>query len=301
MALEQAQQQFDSASKIGYESRPLNLFYGLSQAGRAVAAGSPLLGGGAEHQWQATGDGLKFDPAVPQGVFATPVRQETGPRDLFSRASIALGSPLDFGEVLFGAVLSQVTDYTMTFQESDGYLRPIYDVHVYGAGSKSFPIEVEVRVPGLSAEGVLPVAEVQSLLAPYPALDGLELALDDSGNVRRSHNNGRCFVLVPGPDYLMSRNSGESVHTLKGATAYRGTTVILPRTGASAEPLRPLMSWWLMLYALSMLARYSPGNWTRTLSISESPIASRIEFILDTAIDAVPELLWDELFSSTKE
>lgn len=126
-------------------------------------------------------------------------------------------------------------------------------------------------------------------------------ALDDSGNVRRSHNNGRCLVLVPGPDYLMSRSSGESVHTLKGATAYRGTTVILPRTGASAEPLRPLMSWWLMLYALSMLARYSPGNWTRTLSISESPIASRIEFILDTAIDAVPELLWDELFSSTKE
>src|SRR6478736_2639692 len=37
-ALEQAQQQISAAASIGYESMPLNLFYGLSQAGRAIAA-----------------------------------------------------------------------------------------------------------------------------------------------------------------------------------------------------------------------------------------------------------------------
>lgn len=55
------------------------------------------------------------------------------------------------------------------------------------------------------------------------------------------------------------------------------------------------MSWWCVLYALSMLARYAPSKWTETLSLADSPIASRIEFLLDSAIDAVPELLWGEL------
>ena len=57
------------------------------------------------------------------------------------------------------------------------------------------------------------------------------------------------------------------------------------------------MAWWLVLYALSMLARYAPSKWTEALSISESPIASRIEFLLDAAVEAVPELFWGELFA----
>ena len=37
-ALEQSEQQFLAARAVGVQSRPLNLLYGLSQAGRAVAA-----------------------------------------------------------------------------------------------------------------------------------------------------------------------------------------------------------------------------------------------------------------------
>ncbi|WP_435875288.1 hypothetical protein [Pseudarthrobacter enclensis] len=44
-----------------------------------------------------------------------------------------------------------------------------------------------------------------------------------------------------------------------------------------------------------MLARYAPSKWTETLSLADSSIASRIEFLLDSAIEAVPELLWGEL------
>ncbi|MGH3799867.1 MAG: YaaC family protein [Pseudonocardiaceae bacterium] len=38
-ALEQAEQQFRAAASVDYDSRALNLYYGVSQAGRAVAAG----------------------------------------------------------------------------------------------------------------------------------------------------------------------------------------------------------------------------------------------------------------------
>ena len=36
-ALEQAQQQFIAAERVAVESRAINLFYGLSQAGRALS------------------------------------------------------------------------------------------------------------------------------------------------------------------------------------------------------------------------------------------------------------------------
>lgn len=55
------------------------------------------------------------------------------------------------------------------------------------------------------------------------------------------------------------------------------------------------VSWWVVLYALSMLARYAPSKWTETLSLSDSGIASRVEFLLDAAVGAVPEIFWNEL------
>src|SRR5206468_1787842 len=56
--LEQAQQQFAAAAAVGYESRPLNLFYGLAQAGRALAALSPRVCGKAA--WEGDQHGLHF-------------------------------------------------------------------------------------------------------------------------------------------------------------------------------------------------------------------------------------------------
>jgi hypothetical protein len=292
MALEQAQQQFAAAERIGYESRPLNLFYGLSQAGRAIAAGSRLLGRGTEYRWQANGHGLKFDVGVPNGVLRTDIKQDGGTRDLFSRVSTAIASPVDFNAVEFGAAMNQLLDYTMVFQAPEEYARPITDVHVYNA--QSFPLEVEIPVPGLTSGRDTTPEQIGALLAQYPALDGLQLAKDDAGDVRWSHNEGRCFLIVESIEGLKSRH-GHGVYDLRGAEYYRRTAVLLPRVGDSESPLRPLMAWWVVLYALSMLARYAPSKWTEILSLTDSRIASRIEFLLDSALEAVPELLWGEL------
>ena len=53
--LEQAEQQLRAAASIGYDSRALNLFYGLSQGGRALAAAAPNLHG---QDWRLKGHGL---------------------------------------------------------------------------------------------------------------------------------------------------------------------------------------------------------------------------------------------------
>lgn len=293
MALEQAQQQFAAAERIGYESRPLNLFYGLSQAGRAIAAGSPLLGRGTNQQWQANGHGLKYDIKVPTGVLATPIKQDHSSRDLFSRVSTAVGSPLDFNAIDFGAAMNQLVDYTMAFQEPEGFARPITDAHVFNVQGLTFPLELEIRVPDLTNGLDATAEEVRGILSQYPALRDLEVALGDEGSVRWSHNEGHCFVIVSSSDQLKSRDG--SVSHLDGTEHYRRTAVLLPRAGDSEQALRPLMAWWGVLYALSMLARYAPSRWTETLSLPDSPIASKIEFLLDSAVDAVPELLWSEL------
>jgi len=299
MALEQAQQQFAAAHRIGYESRPLNLFYGLSQAGRAIAAGSRLLGRGTGHQWQANGHGLKYDIGIPQGVLSTPIQQDGGTRDLFSRVSVAIGSPLDFNGIEFGAAINQLLDYTMVFREPEGYLRPLTNVHIYNVQPRPFPLDVEILIPGLAPGQRIPPDKVRELLGAYPSLNGLELALDDDGNVRWSHNEGRCFVIVESADQIKTRD-GHGAYELLGSEYYRRTAVLLPRAGDSEQALSPLMSWWTVLYALSMLARYAPSKWTETLSLTDSRIASRIEFVLDSALDAVPELLWGELFRLTQ-
>jgi hypothetical protein len=301
MALEQAQQQFAAAERIGYESRPLNLFYGLSQAGRAIAAGSQLLGPGSGQQWQASGHGLRYDVGVPGGVLETPIKQDgDGSRDLFSRTSFAIGSPLDFKAIKFGAAMNQLVDYTMVFQEPSEYLRPITDVHISQLQTKRFPLEVEVRVPGFRDGQAMTVGEVRDALDSYPALRSLEIATDGEGNVRWSPNAGRCFVLIADSDQLKTRD-GQGATYLQGAEFYRRMAILLPRAGESEKALRPLMSWWTLLYALSMLARYAPSKWTETLSIADSPVSSRIEFLLDAAIDAVPELLWGELKLLTED
>lgn len=57
-ALQQAEQQFRAAALIDFDSRALNLYYGLSQAGRAIAATSSAL---PDDAWRLKHHGLSVD------------------------------------------------------------------------------------------------------------------------------------------------------------------------------------------------------------------------------------------------
>lgn len=53
-ALEQAEQLFNAAEGIGYAARPILLFYGLSQGGRAIAAACRA----STSDWRLSGHGI---------------------------------------------------------------------------------------------------------------------------------------------------------------------------------------------------------------------------------------------------
>jgi hypothetical protein len=75
----------------------------------------------------------------------------------------------------------------------------------------------------------------------------------------------------------------------------RGDYWLRPAVGAQKDYLKPLVTWWLLLFGLSILARYEPAVWVKTLSITESDIAADLEALLDDAMLAIPQLVLEAL------
>jgi hypothetical protein len=65
----------------------------------------------------------------------------------------------------------------------------------------------------------------------------------------------------------------------------------LPEAPAAGGRMHPLMAWWAVLFALSMIARYEPAPWTSYLDINASRYAYPVERLLDAALLVVPSLI----------
>ncbi len=74
------------------------------------------------------------------------------------------------------------------------------------------------------------------------------------------------------------------------AYRYRDARYFWPQIGGSAPP-SPLMSWWLLLYNFSILARYEPRRWVKMLDPGKSDTAALLRFMLNEALVAVPQLV----------
>ncbi|WP_313816336.1 YaaC family protein [Citricoccus sp.] len=287
-ALEQAQQQYKAAAAIGYESRPLNLFYGLSQAGRALAAISPKLRGnhpeGAQKNWESSGHGVGFQ----LGQLSTPfwdreIEVLPNRRDSFSRASIAVGSTyVDVGRVTLGSLVAQLPE-SLPLRERlerwDSYMKVNFTSRTDGR-LLAFDI----------GRGVDSISAIQAKIDRYPLLRGWSLYLDREGQPRRPSETSVYLDVPEG-----SVDATGYVNKLRGASTYAGNQVILPVAGQAESVIEPIMAWWLILFDFSMLARYEPRAWTNALHIGRSEVASQVEFLLDAALIAVPELLAEQL------
>jgi hypothetical protein len=55
------------------------------------------------------------------------------------------------------------------------------------------------------------------------------------------------------------------------------------------------MTWWAVLYALSMVARYEPDSWVGLLDVDKSQFAVPLEGLLEDALEVAPHLVLDAL------
>lgn len=282
--LEQSEQLFRAASRVERESRPLLLFYGLGQAGRAISAASGALNA-EDRAWASSGHGLKVERLAswqPSGLWAAEIRVRPGKRDLFSRSSIALGSAQDLIRVPLGDLAANIAEFIAEFPSpvSANHLLHLESMHLPAQTSTPHqPVAFPVRVPtGLD--------DVEAFIHRYPVLADYPLLCLEDGRPAVDHN-GLHLLQVPASDFDWHGRRGE----LRGRQMYRGSAVAVAALGGSRAPVHPLMVWWMLLYALSMLARYEPSKWHDVLDIRTSSIWSQVEYLQDRALDSVPDLL----------
>jgi hypothetical protein len=66
---------------------------------------------------------------------------------------------------------------------------------------------------------------------------------------------------------------------------------LVPVVGAANDELPPLLLWWVLLFGLSLLARYEPAAWRAALDPDRSTLAVPLQELLDEALVATPALL----------
>lgn len=97
-ALEQLEQLFRGAARAGNAVRPLLVFYGMSQASRAVAASASYLGG----DWRITGHGLRTSGLNNKSLEEMQLRADLKGTSAFLTMQRVLGSPLWSQPLKFG-------------------------------------------------------------------------------------------------------------------------------------------------------------------------------------------------------
>ncbi|OIH94367.1 hypothetical protein BIU90_04260 [Curtobacterium sp. MCBA15_001] len=209
--------------------------------------------------------------------------------DLFSVVGAALGYPVGGGGAAVGALVSQLPEFQYEFGVVGGEL-PALSLHGISAQVPQLPppAGLDVTLPGVTLTSETTADEISRVSERYPALGGLPPWIGSDGTVLGSVGTGTVILQVDDRERLAFDGAWFKP---VGMRRYRRHSFIFPRIAGLDEELHPLQSWWLVLHALSILTRYAPDVRTQMLTISESRDASRIEFLLDTALSAVPELI----------
>lgn len=283
-SLEQAEQFFKAAQVMGYETRPVVLFYGLSQLGRAIAAAADSSLLETKDSWQLSGHGIRV-PALPEvarkGRLSDLMVQDQGKgaftqlAKILNSSSVPSPTPLE----LFWNALPETRGYFLgenglfpALTVADG----VDEVNPPGDWGRARIILFSGCPEGLH--------DLKSFLDAYPALRQVEPPSDryKRGVVR--HGLLREIYMEP-PKNIVLGKFGK----LYGVP-YRGKYYLFPEVPETGKSLHPILYWWPVLYSLSMLARYEPSGWAKMVDVDRNVDAVSIEKVLDVSIDSIPEV-----------
>lgn len=300
-ALQQFEEQMKAAEVVSPATRPINLYYGLVQAGLAITAAH------AEGTWTFDKHGLKIpdmkcvirDIAVrPEGIGA------------FQAVCDATGSERTTGAVALGALwnsLPELAEIPLTGTTERPVIGLSADSFASTKASDAWPVRT-LEKPAEFLRATVWVDEetpapsnreswAQDFIAKYQGLQGAEL-WDAEDAAFREIRPGRFSVELcwSAPRNDMPAEEIEQFFDVR-APIYRfnGYRYLRAAFEPPKAPPSPLMSWWLLLYSFSMLARYQPRKWTDALNVDKSPDAAALEYAMDAALEAIPHLVLEGL------
>ncbi len=311
-ALEQAEQLFTAADVVGTAVRPLPLFYGLSQAGRALAAAWVEVDDG-----QLSGHGIKTTNLRNTERLAEVTVKSAG-RGSFTTIAALLGAPnlshpMKLGDLC--GLLPNLASFPLSVEAADPVPfrthRPTHpprsrDVPLVGAATlprrlwdalqvnedfdETLPLRAQHQQEMQHQQQLQHVLRrrVEAFIADYPALREGWFPHGEDQRIAPAPapiESGVHLVYPCPPDWSDIPDSARGIHT------YLGTSYAFPELPGDVVPPHPLVAWWAVLYALSMLARYEPDRWTQHTSVASSAEAVPIENLLTSAMTAVPQTL----------
>lgn len=296
-ALEQAQQFTEAAESAGPATRPVQIFYALSQFGRAIAAASGLLG---QDAWRLKGHGIGTrNIDASQGLALVEVTPTA--KGSFPTVARAIGAepleaqnPLKLGELWPLIPEAQNVPLPAASGLPAMYFSPGSLIHrndEMWCRISLYPVPREVR-----ARAELDRKTVDAFLANYPSLKGWSHTPDvPDHTVWHERSNGSAEeleVFLPSAlKHPIGPDDGRA-EALKRATLYRGPrdAYAFPAFGGMTGPVHPLLAWWAALFGLSILARYEPASWAEIIDINGSATANAVENLLDQAIVVIPHM-----------
>lgn len=310
-ALEQAEQLFSSASDVGPATRPILLFYGLSQAGRALVAARAEPG----DPWKLTGHGIKQVRGTLTGhvadVQVAPDRrlpkQGRGDTGSFSRVVDVLASSTLPGSIRLGDLWPLIRP-AYKFPLPNSGTRRLIPVSMSSRRSATSNERIKVDLSGLPSHLYVGAADdpsgvredwvgqtdaVFAFLSTYPTLSKLVSAVGRGQPiaVTRDALTGDASVPLYFPPEFHSQFA--SPDELERFVVYKdaGHRCAYPSLDGTEQPTHPLVVWWSVLFGLSMLARYEPEHWARAIDVNHSSEAVPIEHLLQVGLDHLPELI----------
>jgi hypothetical protein len=289
-ALTQFEELMRAAVDASAQTRPLTLFYALSQAGRAIAAAH------LKDAWELKGHGLEAKNLDAADLAEVRVRPKTGKADSFAGVAAATGSEPLKGSVAVVELWASLPSLTRLIPE--GKLSHPGPVNAYVTGDPMSNLRdfrwVPVGLGPLAADNLEEAREAldryrpgrAAEVIPHPAGGKPEKALTiyGEGFQVRWPNPTQDF---PGEQQLL----GE----VAPLDALTGDSWMRPELSDGSSPSE-LTTWWALLYSLSMLARYQPAAWFRSLDYDASPWAAPLTELLRIGTDAVPRLVLSALY-----
>lgn len=295
-AMTQFEELTHAATVVSAASRPLPLYYALNQAGRAIAAAHAQ-----PQSWQLSGHGLKLKDAG-RPLVTRRVAPEGKDGTAFRGVAVATGSaPLD-EPVTVGALCASLPEIAtidalcadnpralpvQTRAKSAGPVI-VMSRNVY-ANVANLPDDL-LTAPDLHES-------LSEVLADYPTADGWDVPEQPRPHHLDDTWRSRCTLRWHVPESVSQPNEPDrQARMCEVAPEYltRNNQWCRPAVAGSAV-LSPLMTWWAVLYALSMVARYEPDNWVGLLDVDKSDLAVPLEDLLVDAMGALPHLVLDAI------
>lgn len=295
-AMQQFEEQMAAANVVTSATSSLNLYYGLAQAGLAIAAAK------ASEPWTFSSHGLELVDTRPD--LADICVRPKG-RGGFQAVASVTGSPVIETKVSIGALWASLPDLAeyaplrTTSYPTALYVAP--GMPSMWGGIAGGPSEEYYSKASATVYFRTKISEENAnvlfarLISDYPTADGWQVDSGGSFTDSAADKNSKLRIALPSSTddgLLRTADVTAILDVLAPEYLYTADRYMRPSVeGAAKPPPSPLMTWWLLLYSFSMLARYQPRKWTDLLILDRPGCANQIRFALERAISVIPQLL----------